>query len=201
MKFTEALPPDVPDSVVSALGFPRLQSQLLYNRGISSRGEALNFLSPSESDLHDPMLLPDMDLAVDLLRRAIRDGETIGVFGDFDIDGISGTAVAAIGLRGLGANVIPYIPDREDEGHGLNERAVRSLAERGVKTLVTVDCGATSDAETALARSLGVDCVITDHHTMFDLPKRDAGFALVNPKRLDSSYPYEHLTASGWRTS
>lgn len=196
MKPNWTIPPDVPDHAAAEMGMPRSRAQLLYNRGISSRREAVAFLNPSEDDLHDPMALPDMDLAAARLRKAVRDGEVVGVFGDFDIDGISGTAAAALGLRDLGATVVPYLPDREQEGHGLNENAVRDLAGRGVTVLVTVDCGATSDAEISLARSLGVDCVITDHHTMFDAPSSDT-LAMVNPKRLDSAYPYEDLTGVG----
>ena len=196
MKSNWSLPPDVPEYAVAEMGMPRAQAQLLYNRGISTRREADAFLNPSEADLHDPMTLPDMDLAAARLRKAVRDGEIVGVFGDFDIDGISGTATATLGLRGLGATVFPYLPDRDQEGHGLNESAVRSLAARGATVLVTVDCGATSNAEIGLARSLGVDCVITDHHTMFDAPSPDT-LAMVNPKRLDSTYPYEDLTGVG----
>ncbi len=190
------LPPEIPERAAAEMGLPPAQAQLLYNRGATTRGEADAFLNPSEADLHDPMSLPDMDLAAARLRKAVRDGETVGVFGDFDIDGISGTATATLGLRGLGAAAIPYLPDRDGEGHGLNEAAVRSLAARGASVLVTVDCGATSDAEIALARSLGVDCVITDHHAMFKPPSPDAA-AMVNPKRRDSSYPHEDLTGAG----
>ena len=186
-----------PSEVVEALGFPPLQAQLLYNRGLSSRSEALSYLSPSSSDVHDPLLLPDMDRAVARLRRAISDDETIGVFGDFDIDGISGTAVVMNGLRGLGARVVPYLPDRVDEGHGLNFDAVRSLADQGVTVLVTVDCGADADKEVEAAKSLGVDSIVTDHHTMLDGAPYPAAEALVNPNRTDSRYPFDHLTGVG----
>lgn len=199
MKSNWSLPPDVPRRVsdeMGKMGMSRAQAQLLYNRGISSRRDAEAFLNPSEADLHDPSLLPDMDLAAERLRKAVRDGEAVGVFGDFDMDGISGTAVATLGLRELGATVFPRLPDRDEEGHGLNESAIRSLAAFGVSVLVTVDCGASDDAEIALARSLGVDCIITDHHTMFHAPSPDK-LAMVNPKRLDSEYPYEDLTGAG----
>ena len=186
-----------PSEVVEALGFPPLQAQLLYNRGLSSRSEAVSYLSPSSSDVHDPLLLPDMDRAVARLRRAISDDETIGVFGDFDIDGISGTAVVMNGLRGLGARVVPYLPDRVDEGHGLNFDAVRSLADQGVTVLVTVDCGADADKEVEAAKSLGVDSIVTDHHTMLDGAPYPAAEALVNPNRTDSRYPFDHLTGVG----
>ena len=199
MKPNWSIPPAVPRHIadeMGKMGMSRAQAQLLYNRGISSRRDAEAFLNPSADDLHDPMTLPDMDLAAARLRKAVRDGEVVGVFGDFDMDGISGTAVATLGLRELGATVLPYLPDRDEEGHGLNESAVRSLAARGASVLVTVDCGAANDAEIALARSLGVDCIITDHHTMFDAPSPDK-LAMVNPKRLDSEYPYEDLTGAG----
>ena len=199
MKPNWSLPPAVPRRVaddMGEMGMSRAQAQLLYNRGISSRRDAEAFLNPSADDLHDPMTLPDMDLAAARLRKAVRDGEVVGVFGDFDMDGISGTAAATLGLRELGATALPYLPDRDEEGHGLNESAVRSLAARGASVLVTVDCGAANDAEIALARSLGVDCIITDHHTMFDAPSPDK-LAMVNPKRLDSEYPYEDLTGAG----
>ena len=196
MKPNWSIPPAVPRRIADEMGMPPARAQLLYNRGISSRRDAEAFLNPSEDDLHAPTLLPDMDLAAARLRKAVRDGEVVGVFGDFDMDGISGTAVATLGLRDLGATVFPRLPDRDEEGHGLNETAVRALAAFGVSVLVTVDCGASDDAEIALARSLGVDCVITDHHTMFHAPSPDK-LAMVNPKRLDSEYPYEDLTGAG----
>ena len=197
MKPDWAILKPAPAEVVEALGFPPPQAQLLYNRGLSSRSDALSFLSPSISDVHDPLLLPDMDRAVARLRRAISDGETIGVFGDFDIDGISGTAVVMNGLRGLGARVVPYVPDRVNEGHGLNLDAVRSLADRGVTVLVTVDCGADADTEVEAASLLGVDCIVTDHHTMLDDAPYPAAEALVNQNRPDSHYPFDHLTGVG----
>ena len=188
--------PSVPDRTIRELGLPPLQSQLLFNRGMSHRDDALSFISPSRSDLHDPMLLPDMDVAISRLRRAISGDELIGVFGDFDIDGISGTAVVAKGLMALGARVLTYIPSREDEGHGLNPAAVRSLSEQGVSLIVTVDCGASSESETTLASNMGIDTIITDHHTVFE----DGPYpvtAMINVKRPDSTYPYEHLTGVG----
>ncbi len=141
-------------------------------------------------------MLPDMAPAVARLRRAAEDGETIGVFGDFDIDGISGTAVVIHCLRTLGATAIPYVPDRVDEGHGLNDDALRLLAGEGVSVLVTVDCGAGSEAEIAVASELGIDCIVTDHHTMFDPPPYPVE-AMVNPERPDSTYPFDHLTGVG----
>ena len=195
MKRSWDILPAVPESVVAELGLPRSQCQLLYNRGLTTRAVAQSFLSPDSSDSHDPWMMPDMAAAVGRLTRAIEGGEPVGVFGDFDIDGISGTAVMTTALRELGANVVPYIPDRESEGHGLGLEAMQSMASRGVSLLVTVDCGPDSEVLDE-AKSLGLDIVVTDHHVVpDDLPYPVV--ATVNPKRADSKYPFEHLTGAG----
>ena len=196
MKRNWTLLPAVPEGIAAELGFSRMGSQLLYNRGITSRVAAQSFLAPSSSDSHDPWLLPDMDVAVQRLTRAIAGRELIGVFGDFDIDGISGTAVMTTALRNLGADVVSYIPDRQSEGHGLSPDAVRSMARRGVSVMVTVDCGPTSEAGNGQAAPLDIDMIITDHHVVPQGPPYPFT-ALVNPKRPDSEYPFEHLTGAG----
>lgn len=136
-----------------------------------------------------------MDRAVTRLHRAIQNGETIGVFGDFDADGVTGTALLARGLEALGARVIPYLPHRVDEGHGLNSQAVESLRSRGATLLVTVDCGVTSPAEVAQAAELGMDTIITDHHMPTSL--LPAALAIVNPLLEGSTYPFPHLAGVG----
>lgn len=196
MKPNWAILPPVPAHVVSKIGLPQAHCQLLYNRGLSDHSTVKAFLSPDDSDSHDPWLMPDMDVAVSRLIDAIDRGETIGVFGDFDIDGISGTAVMSMALRDQGAEVISYIPDRSDEGHGLGLEAVQSLAGRGVTLLVTVDCGSTSEPVIGEAAALGVDTIVTDHHLLLDEPPY-AVVAMVNPRRPDSDYPFEHLTGAG----
>ena len=196
MKRNWVILPKVPDSIVAELGLPQLQCQLLFNRGLTTRAAVQSFLSPNSSDSHDPWLMPDMKAAVQRLMLAFDQGELIGVFGDFDIDGISGTAVMTTVLRDLGANVIAYIPDRESEGHGLSLQAVRSMARRGVSLLVTVDCGSTSESAIAEAASLGVDTIVTDHHVVLNDPPYPV-VAMVNPKRPDSEYPFQHLTGAG----
>ncbi len=196
MKRNWVILPKVPDSIVVELGLPQLQCQLLFNRGLTTRAAVQSFLSPNSSDSHDPWLMPDMKAAVQRLMLAFDQGELIGVFGDFDIDGISGTAVMTTVLRDLGANVIAYIPDRESEGHGLGLQAVQSMARRGVSLLVTVDCGSTSESAIAEASSLGVDTIVTDHHVVLNAPPYPV-VAMVNPKRPDSEYPFQHLTGAG----
>ena len=196
MKRNWVILPTVPSRVVGEIGRPQEQCQLLYNRSLTDRSTVQSFLSPGTSDSHDPWLMPDMDAAVRRLIKAIDHGETIGVFGDFDIDGISGTAVMTTALRDLGASVVSYIPDRGSEGHGLGVGAVQALARRGVTLLVTVDCGSTSDSAIREASGLGVDTIVTDHHILLDEPPYPV-VAMVNPKRPDSEYPFEHLTGAG----
>ena len=193
-KVWRKLPPP-PVGFGKALGLPPFQAHLLYNRGIRHRTEVEPFLAPDERLLNDPTLLPDMDKAVARLRTALQSGESIGIFGDFDADGVTGTALLSRALRDLGATVVTYLPDRVDEGHGLNEQAIRLLHQRGVSLLVTVDCGATSNNEVKQGTSLGIDTIITDHHSV--LPPLPEACALVNPRRSDSSYPYAHLTGVG----
>ena len=188
--------PPVPDEVVGALGFSRDQSQLLYNRGLKSRDKAHSFLDSDHTQVCDPFLLPDMDKAVSRIKRAIANGERIGVFGDFDIDGISGTAVAVTGLKRLNASVIPHIPNRNrvEEGHGLNKPAIESLAENGVTLLITVDCGSYDTEEVKFASSLGIDTIITDHHSVLDFPP---ALAFISSNRPDSRYPFRSLAGVG----
>ena len=187
--------PEPPPGFAESLGFPDFQARLLYNRGVRSRAQADAFLAADQRLSNDPFLLPDMRQAVDRLRRAVEARETIGVFGDFDADGLTGAAVVTTALTELGAKVVPYLPDRTSEGHGLNPLAVGSIRAQGVTTMVTVDCGSTAVDEVELASTLGIDTIVTDHHTMSgSLP---GATAVVNPKRNGSEYPYLGLTGAG----
>ncbi len=177
------------------LGFTPFHAHLLYNRGIRTKEDASLFIESDERMLNDPALLPEMEEAVARLRRALADKEHIGVYGDFDADGITGTALLIKALRDLGASVAAYIPDRVDEGHGLNPDAIKHLHDSGVSLLVTVDCGATSISEVELATELGIDTIITDHHSV--LPTLPKSYALINPRHPDSSYPFGELTGVG----
>ena len=177
------------------MGYAPFHAHLLFNRGIRSSSEAELFINSDERLLNEPSLLPEMDRAVDRLRRAIDGREHICIFGDFDADGITGTALLTTALRDLGAKVTPYLPDRVDEGHGLNNNAIGQLHELGVSLLITVDCGATSIAEVELASDLGIDTIITDHHSL--LPTLPASHALINPRHPDSRYPFDDLTGVG----
>ena len=184
-----------PPGFAEEVGLNQFQANLLYNRGITCSAEVKPFLNADSSLLNDPMLLPDMARAVTRLIKALQGGESIGVFGDFDADGVTGTALLVLALRDLAARVVPYLPHRNEEGHGLNDEAIRWLRDQGVSLLITVDCGATSVNEVEMAASLGIDTIITDHHTM--LPTLPDACALINPRHPDSKYPYDGLTGVG----
>lgn len=187
--------PPPPNGFASKLGLPPFPARILYNRGVRSREEADAYVGNGVSEWNDPALLPDMAAGVERLAAAVGSGETIGIFGDFDADGITATALLTTALREVGGLVEPYIPDRVKEGHGLNSGAVRALAEKSVTLLVTVDCGATSVEEIGLASSLGVDTIVTDHHTMTaGMPNARA---VINCRREDSRYPFDGLTGAG----
>lgn len=187
--------PAPPDGFSDSIGLPPFQAQLIYNRGIRTAAKVAAFLRGDDSLSHDPFLLPDMDKAAARLRKALVWSEVVGIFGDFDTDGISGTALVTTALRSLGLTVVPYLPHRVEDGHGLNERAVKFLTDSGATLLITVDTGTSSEAEVEYAASLGVDTIITDHHSLTDDPPQAT--AIVNPRRGDSVYPYEYLTGAG----
>ena len=187
--------PEAPDDIVEALGVHPVQAQLLYNRGLRSADEIEPFLNAGIELGHDPFLLPDMGKAISRLQVALDTNETIGVLGDFDTDGLSGTAVVMTALQSLGLNVVPYIPHRVNEGHGVNETAVHEFANAGASVMITVDCGTSSEPEVNLAASLGIDTIVTDHHTLPANPPK--AVAMVNPQSDDSRYPFTHLTGAG----
>ena len=178
----------------TALGLCEPVARALVNRGVSTEKEARRFLQPDLSDLHDPYLFRDMKAAVTRIVRAIKQEEPIVIYGDYDVDGITGTAILVKFIRRLGGRVTSYIPDRQ-EGYGLNCGAIRSLAEQGCKLVVTVDCGISSHEEIALGYSLGMEFVITDHHEPPpELPRAEA---IINPKVAGSGYPFSGLAGVG----
>lgn len=176
-------------------GVSPLAALTLSVRGICSREEAASFLAAGPGLLHDPMLLRDMDAAVERIHRALDAGETIAVFGDYDVDGITATCLLTSYLSDLGAKVIPYIPDRLTEGYSLNTDAITRLRLKGAKLLVSVDCGITNLKEADFARGIGMDVIITDHHECKEeLPR---AVAVVNPHRPDCPYPFKQLAGVG----
>lgn len=190
----------IPEGALKDAPYPPLLRHLLWHRGVQTAEEASRFLFLAPAGEHDPLLLPGMEAAVSRLRQAIARGETIAVFGDFDVDGVTAAALLTQGLRAVGAKVVPYIPHRFSEGYGLSEAALDTLARAGARLLLSADCGTSSLHEVAHAAGLGLEVVILDHHS---LPRGPAGeelptaVATVNPKRADSRYPEEELTSVG----
>ena len=168
--------------------------QVLYNRGITTPAQADAFLAP-DALIGNPFQMYGMNQAVDRLRRAIRAGEAIAVYGDFDVDGVTATVLLVQALQSIGAKVRPYIPHRIDEGYGLNIDALSQLKEQGVQVVVTADCGARSLDEVAFGKKIGLDMIVTDHHAPGDQPPDS--FATVNPKQAQCKYPYKDLSGAG----
>lgn len=182
-------------ALAAGLGLPRLVARLLVARGWTDPGEARRFLEAGEASFHDPWRMKGMGEAVERIRRALRDGERIRVYGDYDADGVCATALMIRLLGRLGANFDTYIPHRVREGYGLNKAAVDQAAEAGVRLIVTVDNGISAVEEIAYARERGIDVVVTDHHEPPDvLPE---AVALVNPKQADCPYPFKGLCGAG----
>ncbi len=175
--------------------FSPLLNQILYNRGVTDLAQLELFLNTDKRLLNDPFLLPDMPQAVNRIYRALLSGEKIAVYGDFDADGITATAVMVKGLTSLGGQVIVYIPHRVSEGHGLKTAALDKLYQQGVSLVITVDCGITALSEAKKAAKTGPDIIITDHHTpLEELPRV---IAVIDPKRKDSKYPFTDLAGVG----
>ena len=189
-----AAPPVIPPALLSA-GYSPLLSAILALRGMDTPDAAKEFLFGEKELLSDPFSLADMVPAVQRLQRAINNGEHIAVYGDYDVDGITSACLLTDYLRSRGLTVETYIPDRIEEGYGLNCAAIDRLHQRGVTLIVTVDCGVTNLAETAYANSLGLDMVITDHHECREeLPDAEA---VVNTKRQDNISPALNLAGVG----
>ncbi|MEK5390613.1 single-stranded-DNA-specific exonuclease RecJ [Margalitia sp. FSL K6-0131] len=181
--------------LVEQLNITPLVSILLVNRGIVETEEARSFLFMEDTSFHDPYLLPDMDIAVQRINESIANGEKILVFGDYDADGVSSTTVLMTVLKDLGASVDFYIPNRFTEGYGPNEKAFRWAADNGYKLIITVDTGIAAINEALLAKELGMDLIITDHHEPG--PELPEALAIVHPKHPESKYPFKELAGVG----
>ncbi|TLM68419.1 MAG: single-stranded-DNA-specific exonuclease RecJ [Deltaproteobacteria bacterium] len=194
--FPRGTPPD--NTAVGALalrlGLPPLVARLLLGRGLPEAAVA-EFLSARLADLPDPFLLPDMERAAGRIAAAVRRGEEIAVHGDYDVDGMSGTALLVEGLRACGASAGYHIPLRLKDGYGLSEAALRDAAAGGRRLVVSVDCGVSAHGEARLARELGLDLIITDHHQ--PPPQLPEAFAVINPQRADSAFPFRDLAGVG----
>ncbi len=176
-------------------GYPVLTAAVLCSRGMDTPEKAAQFLAADFGQLGDPMLLPDMARAVEVIQTALENGERIAVFGDYDVDGITSTCVMVRYLRSVHADCLYYIPDRLTEGYGLNCDALQALRDQGVSLVITVDSGITAMEEVAFAHKIGLKMVVTDHHECIDtLPEAEA---VVNPKCPNSRYPFPDLAGVG----
>ncbi len=187
-------PPISAEADEALAGYPAVLRQLLFNRGVQRWEDAEIYLSAAQP-VHDPFLMLGMQPAVERLLQAIDRGEKIAVYGDYDVDGVTATAVMVQVLRRLGGEVKGYIPNRFDEGYGLNNEALTALAQENIRLVLTVDCGIRSPREVEFARTLGVDVIISDHHEPHEeLP---AAVAVICPKQADCLYPEKNLAGVG----
>ncbi|MBS4072201.1 MAG: single-stranded-DNA-specific exonuclease RecJ [Algoriphagus sp.] len=170
-------------------------ANMLINRGVESFDQAKDYFRPSLSQLHDPFLMKDMDAAVNRIEKAVKNQEKILVYGDYDVDGTTAVALMYSFLKGFYPQVDFYIPDRYKEGYGISERGVRFAAENGFSLVIALDCGIKAIDKVKLAKELGVDFIICDHHTPGDqLPE---AVAVLDAKREDCMYPYKELSGCG----
>ena len=167
---------------------------LLYNRNIKDSEEIHNFLNTSLDNIHSPLLLKDVDRAVERVLKAKENGEDIWIYGDYDVDGITSTSLCYLALSELGISPKYYIPLR-DEGYGLNKEAMDYIKAQGGKVIITVDCGISAHPEIEYANSLGLDIIVTDHHEINN--GNPPAYAVINPKREDNEFPYKYLAGVG----
>jgi single-stranded-DNA-specific exonuclease len=191
------VPPLITPEADSALAaFPTLLRQILFNRGYATEADARAYLNAKPDFNTDPFQMTGMHEAVDRINIAIQNNEPIAIYGDYDVDGVTATALLVEGFEMLNADVRGYIPNRFDEGYGLNNDALTTLKEQGVKLVISVDCGIRSPNEALHARSIGLDLIISDHHhpTEGELPR---ALAVINPKQRGDIYPDKDLAGVG----
>ncbi|MBI4746663.1 MAG: single-stranded-DNA-specific exonuclease RecJ, partial [Deltaproteobacteria bacterium] len=182
-------------TLAASLNISTITSQLLINRGISDVEQAGRFLSSTLSDIRSPLGMKGMKEGVERVLKALHNKEKIAIYGDYDVDGITSTSILLMFLKSAGADVSYYIPERIAEGYGLNADAIRSLAEKGVTLVITVDCGISDHTEVKLAKELGVDVIVTDHHEVPDDPP--PAYVVINPKQQGCPFPFKNLAGVG----
>lgn len=183
------------DSLAKHLKIPHLLARVLFHRGLTEPEQAYRFLYPRLMHLHDPFLLKDMDKAVKRIYQAIVKQEKVVIYGDYDVDGLTGTAILYLFLSPLIRNLHCYIPHRLKEGYGLNPEAIKKIAAQETHLLITTDCASSDVEEVALANKLGLDVIIIDHH---ELPSHlPQAYALINPKQPGCDFPFKELAGVG----
>ena len=189
-------PPITPQADEALSKFPPILKQIVFNRGLGTDAEARAFLKAEPNSNTDPFQLIGMAATVDRIRHALDHKEPIAIYGDYDVDGVTATALLVHALQALGGNVRGYIPNRFDEGYGLNTEALDTLKADGIKLVITVDCGIRSPAEALHAQTIGLDLVISDHHHP-DGENLPPAFAVINPKQHGDPYPDKDLAGVG----
>lgn len=183
------------EEISKKYGLNKLLSTILVNRNIIDEKNIEMFLKPTRNDFYNPFLVSDMEKAVERIIKAIKEKENVTIYGDYDVDGITSITVLKSFLQDRGLEVSTYIPNRLDEGYGLNNSAIEKIAKAGCQLMITVDCGISAIEEIEYANSLGIETVITDHHeTVEELPN---AFAVIDNKRKDSTYPFRELAGVG----
>lgn len=181
--------------LVEKFKISELLATVLVNRNIVEDDDVELFLNPTRNDFHDPYLMPDMKPAVQRIINAIKNNDKTIIYGDYDVDGITSITVLSKFLKERGLNVESYIPNRLNEGYGLNKAAIKKIADEGFKLIITVDCGISGTEEVEYAYNLGMEVIVTDHHEPLDeLPK---ALAVIDCKRKDSKYPFNSLAGVG----
>ncbi len=183
------------EKIAKEFNVSKLLATILSNKKISKKEDIEKFLSPTRNDFHDPFLMPDMKIAVDRIIKAIETKEKIMIYGDYDVDGITSITVLKqfLGDRGIVADT--YIPNRLDEGYGLNKKAIEEIAKQNYTLMITVDCGISGIEEVEYANSLGIETIITDHHEQAEIIPN--ALAVVDAKRKDNKYPFNQLAGVG----
>lgn len=173
----------------------RILAQILVNRGFDEDSQIEKFLNPTRKDFHNPFFMPDMEKATNRILKAIEDKQKVMIYGDYDADGITSITVLKKFLNERGIEVGAYIPNRLDEGYGLNKEAIQSIYQQGYQLMITVDCGISGIQEIEYANSLGIETIITDHHEPAEeLPN---AYAVIDAKRKDNEYPFNQLAGVG----
>jgi single-stranded-DNA-specific exonuclease len=191
----ESTPAAAVTRLAHELDVPPIIARIMLNRGIDSLHSAKQFFNLNLQQLHDPFLMADMQAAVERLGRALERKERILIYGDYDVDGTTGTALLTLAFRALGHHVPHYIPDRRREGYGLSRTGIEQAHAKGLDLILAVDCGVTAHEEIKLARQLGIDVIVCDHHQPG--PQLPPANALLNPKRSDCPYPFKELCGVG----
>ncbi len=183
------------EELKSKYGLNELLATILSNRNITEEEQIRLFLNPTRNDFYDPYLITDMEIAVERIIKAIENKEKVTIYGDYDVDGITSITVLKSFLKEIGLETSVYIPNRLDEGYGLNKNAIDKIAKDGCNLMITVDCGISGIEEIEYANSLGIETIVTDHHEPGnELPN---AVAVIDNKRKDSKYPFRELAGVG----